>query len=368
MRPARATRRREEAATGAVPFPSYDDDEGEAEVAEGEPGWSEALFSPVLKFFGGVEESKGKDPALTPSTEGSSASETLTPVNAGTPPQARAVAPSYTPAAGGAITQCSLTSPALYAHEASDSPSSGSREHAAYSGRRSETTPSSADMSEAEEELEEFNPYSFIKSLPAYETVAPKIQGYALPRKPRRSPNLSLVLDLDETLVHCSIEPIDDADLRFPVDFNGEIYQVYARKRPYLDHFLEVCSRRYEVTVFTASQKVYAEKLLDLLDPEGRLIKYRLYRDTCLNVEGNFLKDLTVLGRDLTATVLVDNSPHAFGYQVDNGIPIESWFDDPTDTELLKLMNFLPKLDGVVDVRDVVRAKFQLHKLIEAST
>lgn len=89
-----------------------------------------------------------------------------------------------------------------------------------------------------------------------------------------------------------------------------------------------------------------------------------MFRDSCLAVEGNFLKDLNVLGRDLSKTVLVDNSPHAFGYQVDNGIPIESWFDDPNDTELLKLERFLRTLQHAPDVRKVVRNKFQTHRLI----
>lgn len=77
-----------------------------------------------------------------------------------------------------------------------------------------------------------------------------------------------------------------------------------------------------------------------------------------------------MLGRDLSKTILVDNSPHAFGYQVDNGIPIESWFDDPSDRELLKLEKFLRSLvlassTSSSDVRNVVREKFQCHKLIE---
>ena len=77
------------------------------------------------------------------------------------------------------------------------------------------------------------------------------------------------------------------------------------------------------------------------------------------------MKDLHVLGRDLKKAVLVDNSPHAFGYQVDNGIPIESWFDDKHDTELLKLERFLRTLHKVEDVRSVVRRTFRTYELIE---
>jgi CTD small phosphatase-like protein 2 len=177
---------------------------------------------------------------------------------------------------------------------------------------------------------------------------------------------LSLVLDLDETLVHCSAEPTSQYDVTFNVMFNGSAVQVFVRKRPHLDVFLQQVSEMFEVTVFTASQRVYAERLLDILDPNQEWIKHRLYRESCLVVAGNLLKDLNVLERDLSKTLIVDNSPHAFGYQVDNGVPIESWFDDPHDTELLKLLPFLRRLThpDVQDVRPHIRESFGVGDLV----
>lgn len=227
-----------------------------------------------------------------------------------------------------------------------------------------EADDASSQGSEDEEE-DEFNPYAFIKSLPNYEDVKSlSPPNPVLPPKDNDAPPISLVLDLDETLVHCTTEEVANADLTFPVEFHGMTYQVYVRLRPHLAKFLESVSKNFEVIVFTASQRVYADALLDLIDPEHKHIKHRMFRESCLAVEGNFLKDLNVLGRDLKKSVLVDNSPHAFGYQIDNGIPIESWFDNPNDTELLKLERFLRTLHGQEDVRPVVRSTFRTYQLI----
>jgi len=64
-------------------------------------------------------------------------------------------------------------------------------------------------------------------------------------------------------------------------------------------------------------------------------------------------------------SLLVDNSPHAYSYHIDNGVPIESWYDDDSDTELLKLIGFLKNLNGVDDYRPVVREHFKTYHLIE---
>ncbi|KAG2761837.1 hypothetical protein JG687_00002368 [Phytophthora cactorum] len=214
---------------------------------------------------------------------------------------------------------------------------------------------------------QEFNPFYFMKTLPKYEDIIEGKRPISLPERSRNAPKICLVLDLDETLVHCSVDEVKNPHMQFPVTFNGVEYIVNVKKRPHMEYFLKRVSKLFEIVVFTASHKVYAEKLMNMLDPHRNLIKYRLYRDDCLDVFGNYLKDLNVLGRDLSKVVLVDNSPHAFGYQVNNGIPIETWYDDEADAELLNLLPFLESLVDVDDVRPIVEKQFQIQKLIDAT-
>lgn len=92
----------------------------------------------------------------------------------------------------------------------------------------------------------------------------------------------------------------------------------------------------------------------------------RVFRDDCTNVEGNYLKDLTVLGRDLRKTYIVDNSPQAFAFQLDNGVPILSWFENKADRELFKVIPFLESTVNAADVRPIIRNKFELFRKVES--
>lgn len=215
----------------------------------------------------------------------------------------------------------------------------------------------------------ELDPFAFIKILPPLRMCVPPRTDFLLPRLTRHSSKKkTLVLDLDETLVHSTLDgSTNESDFVFPVDSGLMTHLVSVRKRPYLHEFLSQVAKLYEVVVFTASQQIYAEQLLDIVDPDSQYIQHRVYRDSCVVWEGNYLKDLTVLGRDLSQTIIVDNSPQAFGFQLENGVPIESWYDDDNDTALLQLIPFLEQLIHVEDVRPVISNKFRLRELVKAA-
>ncbi|KAK8574826.1 hypothetical protein V6N13_033942 [Hibiscus sabdariffa] len=167
----------------------------------------------------------------------------------------------------------------------------------------------------------------------------------------------TIVLDLDETLVHSSPDPPPKMyDFMIKPIINGVEMNFYVLKRPGVDEFLETISKKYEVVVFTAGLEPYASLLLDVLDPKG-LISHRLYRDSCKqSSRGRYVKDLSTIGRDIEKVVIVDDNPRSYSLQPANGIPIKRFEDDMADRELEKLRLFFQRYcDGFEDMRDAVK-------------
>ncbi|XP_040565333.1 CTD small phosphatase-like protein 2 [Lepeophtheirus salmonis] len=198
-----------------------------------------------------------------------------------------------------------------------------------------------------------FEIFQFLGTLPS----PPLVQIPAIPPKDSTKKN-TLVLDMDETLIHCvhifeddeneDEEPVAPPDSFFVnVQLSQQnVKRVLVKKRPYLDYFLREVSKDWEVVVFTASHPICARPILNTLDPDRSRISYRLYRDACYIASNNlgshyYIKNLNVLGRDLNSTLLVDNSFEAFGFQLNNGLLIKTWVDDPHDTELLRVLKDL---------------------------
>ena len=151
----------------------------------------------------------------------------------------------------------------------------------------------------------------------------------------------TLVLDLDETLVHFFYCP------------SGGSFLI----RPYCYEFLRDMSDIFEIAIFTAAMQDYADGILDKLDPNKIYIKYRLYRQHTSISGISFVKDLTKLGRDLSKVIIIDNLPDNFKLQPHNGLAIKTWLDEMKDTQLNDIGQFLKNLTSKrpSDVRSVLQ-------------
>ena len=178
-------------------------------------------------------------------------------------------------------------------------------------------------------------------------------QKLLLPPKPHNLTKKTLILDLDETLVHSSFTPFEKNDIVLNVDFEGVIYNIYVLVRPDAELFIKTVAQIFELVIFTASISKYASPLLDILD-KGKNIKYRLYRDQCTFINGIYIKDLKRCNRSLKDLIIVDNSPIAYTFDSDNGLPIKTWIEDREDRELMKLVPILEFLSKTKDVRKFI--------------
>jgi len=238
--------------------------------------------------------------------------------------------------------------------------------------------------------LQTIGQLTFIKKnmrMVAESEVIPHCVELPPPRDPVNQKKL-LIFDMDETLIHC-VDDVEKQDsdiileIKFPDVDEDETVYAGINVRPHIIDCLKEASQHYQVIVFTASHQVYADAILDFIDPDGSLIQHRLYRHNCILTTSEcspssnsacsgsafYVKDLRIFqnsGFSLEDIVIVDNSVYSFAFHIDNGIPIVPFYDDKDDEEMLHLMYYLNCLADVEDVRVQNRQAFELSVLGES--
>ena len=125
------------------------------------------------------------------------------------------------------------------------------------------------------------------------------------PQKP-----YSLVLDLDETLIHV------------PKGQNTFIL------RPGLRDFLHSLIPYYELIVFTTGIKEYADQIINFIEKKEKYFSFRLYRESATFFNEQYYKDLNKLGRDIKKVIIVDDKQINMELQEENGIIIKPFITE----------------------------------------
>ena len=170
-----------------------------------------------------------------------------------------------------------------------------------------------------------------------------------------KSTRKTLILDLDETLIH-SVSKGGTMSTAHMVEVRLGSHAIlyYVHKRPFCDLFLSKVAMWYKVVIFTASVQEYADPVIDWLEQGQKLFKARFYRQHCTFRNGAYMKNLTVAEPDLAKAIIIDNSPLSYRLNQSNAIPIEGWISDPSDCDLLYLLPLLQSLRAMHDVRSLL--------------
>lgn len=159
---------------------------------------------------------------------------------------------------------------------------------------------------------------------PSYSNLIPRAPSIRGPRYQK-----TLVLDLDETLIHSlakggrmSSGHMVEVKLNAPVGLSsspnspviGPQHPIlyYVHKRPHCDEFLRKICQWYKLVVFTASVQEYADPVVDWLEQERKFFHGRYYRQHCTFRNGAYIKDLSSIEPDLSRVAILDNSPMSY--------------------------------------------------------
>lgn len=226
--------------------------------------------------------------------------------------------------------------------------------------------------------------------------IPPPQRLFPLSRNPgKRRKRKTLILDLDETLIHSLSRASPrsfggSSSHMIEIKLNNMATLYYVHKRPFCDYFLKEIAKWFELQIFTASVKEYADPIIDWLESDiinyinppkknkspssstnllhgphandqPRVFTRRYYRTDCTYRPGvGYIKDLSKFfpkEDDLKNVIILDNSPVSYALHEDNAVMIEGWINDQSDRDLLNLLPMLHSLSLCIDIRYILGLK-----------
>ncbi|KAH7403128.1 hypothetical protein BKA64DRAFT_574374 [Cadophora sp. MPI-SDFR-AT-0126] len=126
-------------------------------------------------------------------------------------------------------------------------------------------------------------------------------------------------------------------------------------KRPGVDYFLRYLSQYYELVIFTSQPWAVAEPIIRKLDPY-HIVTWPLFREATRYENGEYIKDLEYLNRDLSKVIILDTKASHVQKQPENAIVLKPWEGNVQDKELVSLIPFLEYIHTMAysDVRKAI--------------
>ena len=194
------------------------------------------------------------------------------------------------------------------------------------------------------------------------------------PQSPFEKNKKLLILDLDETLAHSDLDfSLQDKIKKYDaiLHFNSEEEKnipIPLLIRPWTKKFLDYAVQEFDLVVFTASDKQYANEIIDFIEKDKKYFKMRLYRNHCLFIEpGLYIKDLRIFSdfKKIEDIIILDNSLFSFANQLNNGILITSFFYDLNDSFLENVKCYLEYIKNEKDIRLMNKESFRFEEIKE---
>ena len=169
----------------------------------------------------------------------------------------------------------------------------------------------------------------------------------------QKNKKYTLILDLDETLVHVKQININtqNNNLYLNNSYNNNFNQKIINIRPGLFAFLNGVKPYYELISFSSASKEYADNILNKIEYNQKYFEYNLFREHTTLYGNEYIKDISKVGRNIKEIIIIDNLEKNFVLNPDNGIKISSYFgeinpkkEDNKLYELLKLLILFHKL------------------------